>query len=290
MLETTTLRLIRHRLKMRRRIRSVVQWISHKVYPISDAFDRAPLTRAALPKAIATAPAHAKADGEIAVYSTYCGMTRSFTFDRNNRVDRYPHYFISNNPRVLQIVEAMGWRPVFLDLPISSNPVLSAQQAKVAKCLPHLFPDLARYRHVVYSDDKRRINQAEIEEIIPILAEKEGAIAMRLSPHISDNMLWEFTDSLMQERYRTQAHRMLRFIIKNTEAGKTLEADRLFTTNFSVRDQADPACAGLSERWYDDVLDCGIDCQLAFDFLAQGEPKIIDLPAPKRKKYLGKKL
>ncbi|MBE9640921.1 hypothetical protein [Salipiger mangrovisoli] len=278
-----------------RGLRKTVRRLEHSSSGISNEFDRAPLQRTALAAGIGQAALHPAPEGlgqstDMAIYSTYCGPLGSFTYDRNNRPERWPHYFVSNNPTVLEIVGDLGWKPIPLDLPISGNPVLSAHQAKVAKALPHLFPDLARHRFVTYLDDKRRIPHAELEGLRDTLVEKHGAMALRLSPHIRDNVLWEFTDSLFQDRYRAQSHQMLRYMLAQLEAGKTLETDRLFTTNFILRDMADPRTAALGERWYEDILSCGIDCQLPFAFLAQGEEAIVDLPAPPRKKYLGKKL
>ncbi|SEG09495.1 hypothetical protein SAMN04488045_1824 [Thalassococcus halodurans] len=290
MFERATLRLARHRHKMRRRIRNLVDSVSYSVYPISDAYDRAPLARSELKKVIPASPTHATARGDTAIFSTYCGRTRSFSFDRNNSARDYPHYFVSNNRRVLEIVTDFGWRPIFLDLPIVANPVEAAQQAKIAKALPHFFPDLRKYRFLVYSDDKQRIYHAAIPGEIQLLTQSGAALALKLSPHVAENVLWEFTDSLMQARYRTQAHRMLHYLLAQLDAGKSLATDRMFMTGYGLRDLHDPAAIALSEQWYDDILECGIDCQLAFDFLAQNESKIIALPAPKRKKYLGQKI
>lgn len=284
------LRLIAERRKITRSRRKAALARDEAASGLTDDFDRTPLLRENLDRAITATASHPGAEGEIAVFSTFCGITRNFTFDKNNRARDCPHYFVSNNRTALDIVQSLGWLPIFLDMEISKNPILSAHQAKVAKALPHLFPDLARHRFLVYSDDKQRIKHAELPGFIETLTDKGGAMAVKLSPHIQDNILWEFTDSLFQDRYRKQAHRMLRFLLKQMEAGKTLEADRLFMTGFSIRDMAHPRATALSEQWYADILDCGIDCQLAFDFLAQGNPDIVDLPAPPRKKYLGKKL
>ncbi len=290
MFEKLTLSAVRKRHKIRRRLRDIFRAAQHWTYPISDDFDRAPLARDAVARAVAPEPAHPMQDCAFAVYSTYCGPLKTFTFDINNRPRNVPHYFISNNRRVLKIVESLGWLPIHIDLPISANPVFSAHQAKIAKALPHLFPDLARHRFLVYSDDKQRIIHDELPGFIDILTARGGALAFKLSPHVKDNMLWEYTDSLFQDRYRMQAHRMLRYTVSQMQAGKTLETDRMFTTSFGLRDMEHPETATLNERWYDDILACGIDCQLAFGFIAQDNPLIVDLPAPGRKKYLGKQL
>lgn len=290
MFEKLTLKAVRKRHKIRRRLRDLFRAVQHWTYPISDDFDRAPLSREALTRIIPTQPAHPEKDAPVAVYSTYCGPTRSFSFDINNQARDYPHYFVSNNHRALRIAEGFGWLPIFLDVPLSKNPVLGAHQSKIAKALPHLFPDLARHRFLVYSDDKQRIHHTEIPGFIDRLTAANGAMALKLSPHVKENILWEFTDSLFQDRYRLQAHRMLKFTLAQIDAGKRLETDRMFMTGYSIRDMNHPDAAALNEAWYDDILACGIDCQLAFDFLAQDNPLIVDLPAPDRKKYLGKSL
>lgn len=288
--ELLKLRLIAERRKRTRNWRKARKARADRRAGLSDDYDRGPLERANLGKAISDRVFFPEAQGGYAVFSTFCGETKNFTFDKNNRAREVPHYFVSNNDTALEIVTALGWLPIRLDLPVSTNTILSAQQSKIAKAMPHLFPDLARHRFLVYSDDKQRIKHDELPGQIAVLTEKGGAMAVRLSPHIKDNVLWEFTDSLFQDRYRIQAHRMLRYTLRQLEDGKTLESDRLFMTGFAIRDMAHPRTVPICEQWYDEILECGIDCQLAFDFLAQGNADIVDLPAPPRKKYLGKKI
>lgn len=256
----------------------------------SAEIDLAPLALDAVRTRIPQAPVHGDDGAEMAVYSTFCGPTLNFTFDHNNTARDWPHYFISNNRTVLDIVSDLGWKPIFLDLPISQNPVECAHQAKVAKALPHLFPDLARHRVLAYSDDKQRIRHDALPGIRDQLVASGGAMALHRSPHIKDNVLWEFTDSLFQDRYRVQSHQMLRYMLSKMETGETLAVDRLFATGFILRDMAHPRAQMLNETWYQDILTCGIDCQLSFAFLAQGETDIIDLPPLPRKKYLGRKI
>jgi len=258
--------------------------------PMSNDFDRAPMARAQLEQMVSKTPLYPEVTGDMAVYSTYCGTLKSFTFDLSNTARRFPHYFVSNNPHALDAAEALGWHPIPLDLPVSDNPILSAQQAKIAKAMPHLFPDLNRHRHLAYIDDKKAVPFDDIDRGIAVLQATGAAMATRLSPHVSGNILREFTDAMFQERYRLQAHQITEFMLARIEAGKTLETDRLFTTNFSLRDTAHPRVRALNEAWYDDILACGIECQIAFAFLAQGNADIADLPAPPRKKYLGKKI
>lgn len=255
---------------------------------LSNDFDRTPLERENLGALLGPLPHHPEEPADTAIYSTFCGPLSKFTFDRNNRARDCPHYFVSNNASALNIAADLGWKPIFIDLPIRRNPVEAAHQAKIAKALPHLFPDLARHRFLVYSDDKQRIPHEELPGFRETMLAGNGAMALRESPHIRDNLLWEFTDSLFQDRYRVQSHQMLRYTLRQLESGRKLEAKHLFTTSFIFRDMFHRDTARINELWYDDILACGIDCQLSFDFIAQDEPAIVALTAPPRKKYLGK--
>ncbi|MBP0482748.1 hypothetical protein [Sagittula salina] len=279
---------LRKLLRWRRdRLRALTAWLE----PMSNDFDRAPLERAALAARIDATARHPDTVGEVAVYSTYCGTLRNLTLDRKNRARDYPHYFVSNNRSVLKMARALGWKPIFLDLPLSGNPIESAHQAKVAKALPHLFPDLRQHRFLLYTDDKKSVKYDKYPAIVERLRDSGAAMALQESSHIKDNVLWEFTDSLHQPRYMQQAHQMLNYTLEQLEAGKSLQARHLFNTAFIARDMTHPRVNAMNETWYDDILSCGIDCQLAFDFLAQGwGGDVLALPPAPRKKYLGQKI
>lgn len=185
----------------------------------------------------------------------------SFTFDKNNKPKNVPHYFISNNPRVLKIVAKFGWKPILLNLPVSNNPVESAHQAKIAKALPHLFPDLKKHRFVVYSDDKQRIDHEKVKTDIALLDSEGKAIAMRRAPHISGTILWEFAATMMQERYRLQVNKFVPFVDRSIRNGAELSDQELFLTDYSVRDQTHPETVRIAERWYEAICECGIECR-----------------------------
>jgi len=90
----------------------------------------------------------------LAFYSTYCGSTENRTFNPQPVESAYPYFFISNNEEVLSESAKVGYNPIFLQMEVTSNPVLSAYQAKVAKVLPHIFEPLSKYDLLFYKDDK----------------------------------------------------------------------------------------------------------------------------------------
>ena len=278
----------KNRVRLRKRTLSYLHRIEASLMPASNDFDRSPLLLETLKARYSTQRETVARKENTAVYTTFCGPLSRFTFNRRRPKAGHPHFFYSNNEAILEIVKDYGWHPVMLDFKISENLIESAHQAKVAKALPHILPELSEFRYLAYTDDKQDIPYEKLSEFTHTLLEKRGALAARESPHISENVLFEFADTLNQSRYRPQAHQMAQYIKKQISQGCSLEMACLFMTGFVLRDMTHPDCDRINEAWYQDILECGIDCQMPFDFLAQKENAIVSLPKPPRKKYLGK--
>ncbi|MDA7428192.1 hypothetical protein PGB28_06960 [Primorskyibacter aestuariivivens] len=283
--EKLLLKAIREYHKFRRNIRSWNRALAHMASPISDDYSRAPLSLDSVAKSAIGQGIHDHQDKNVpAYYSTFCGPTSRLTFRPQKQMGAYPKYFVSNNPKVLQIVNAYGWRPIFLDLPISSNPIESAHQAKIAKAVPHLFPDLRQHRYLIYVDDKQGVKPDRIETDLARLKSERSPMAAALWSHISGNILLEYTTGMLNERYRLQSHHMARYTMQKLAKGAQLDHARCFATGYILRDTEHPLHDSLSRKWYDDIMECGVLCQLSFNFLAQEHAEIIDLPPLKAKK------
>ena len=87
---------------------------------------------------------------KLAIYTTYCGKNANKIFS-DMRDSGFPCYFISNNQEVLKLAEQYGWIPLYLlDIEPVDDPIISATQAKIAKVLPHRFPNLSQYDFLFY--------------------------------------------------------------------------------------------------------------------------------------------
>jgi hypothetical protein len=215
---------------------------------------------------------------KLAIYSTFCGPTKAATFCQKAHAI-YPSYFISNNMDVLMAAQAKGWIPIHIsDQPVVEDPVVSAMQSKIAKALPHLFEDLMQYDYLFYIDDKYAINEALVPELVAKLKESNAPLAMKRHPFLDSNVLSEYTESLKQPRYWAQRQQMSAYIAKQVEDGLPLLADIHYATGCILRDMHHPDIEKIDQLWFDHIVQCGIECQVSFFFIARQFPNIMVLP------------
>jgi len=248
---------------------------------LSNDFDRGPLQLDTLKCFVAKTDSFTerlKASSKFAVYSTFFGASKTKTFNNAEIDSQFDHFFISNNEHILEMAKAKGWLPIFLELPVSTNRVLSAQQSKVPKALPHLFPALKHYDSLFYADDKIAFNAFKIYQLNELLIKENRAVMIREHPSLVNNILNELAVAMIQPRYQAQRDQTVAYIEKQIKCGLELCVDRLFWTSAILRNMNHIDTALINEDWYAAILDCGIECQISFDFIAQKYSSIATLP------------
>lgn len=246
---------------------------------LSNSFDRQSLAISSLNGLIASNAAIPKpVVKELAVYSTYFGSSTNKTFNANRVAEGVDHYFISNNKDILSDVEKAGWIPVFLGMELSSNRVFSAQQAKVPKALPHLFPVLSAYQFLFYVDDKIDFNVLSVKPLMEIMIKGNSSLMVRTHPSLHGNILNEFAAAMIQPRYQAQRDQTVEYIDNRLHEGLTLKVANLYWTSAILRNMGHPDTITINEDWYSNILECGIECQISFDFIAQRYSSISVMP------------
>ena len=215
---------------------------------------------------------------ELAIYSTYFGSSTNKTFNANRVAAGLDHYFISNNKDILSDVAKAGWIPIFLNLEISTNRVLSAQQAKIPKALPHLFPELTAYQFLFYVDDKIDFDVSTLQSLREMMSKNNSSLMVRAHPSLHGNILNEFAAAMIQPRYQAQRDQTVEYIDNKLHEGLTLKVEHLYWTSAILRNMAHPETVGINEDWYANILECGIECQISFDFIAQKYSSIAVMP------------
>jgi hypothetical protein len=153
---------------------------------------------------------------------------------------------------------------------LSGNRILSAHQAKVAKALPHLFPQLCAYKYLLYVDDKISFSLDSMKLWLSnSVGKKDWAIKIRKHPSLTGNILHEFGTAMIQPRYQAQRDQTTQYITHKVENGYKLDVECLYWTSAILRNMQHPDTIKINEQWYEDILSCGIECQIAFDFVAQ---------------------
>jgi len=214
----------------------------------------------------------------MAIYSTYCGTLKNFTFCGCS-YDEYPSYFITNNAEIIPIITANGWIPLLIEgMEPSDDPITSASQAKLAKAVPHRFEALNQYEYLFYTDDKYKLQESILPGLVASLRANSSPMAMKLHPWLKPNVLFEYTESLFQKRYLDQRESIISYMSSQLMAGLNIQTERHFTTNCILRDMRHRDIVNLNETWYQHIQSCGIQCQISFFFVSQLYPSITVLP------------
>lgn len=214
---------------------------------------------------------------DLALYTTYCGATKNKTLCLEPAQDYCEHFFASNNEDVLLLALQAGYTPIYLDLKVSDDPVLSAYQAKIAKAIPHTIEPLGQYDFLFYKDDKIQVDTSRIDEFIGLLQEKDSAIALRPHPFLSGNVLYEFGESMLQSRYKREWDKSIAYITQEVNNGARLNC-QMYATGAILRNTKHPDTVKINELWWQHINRCGIECQVSFDIIAQKFDSIAKLP------------
>lgn len=215
----------------------------------------------------------------VAVYTTYCGTTQNATFNpKFVSREPYPHFIISNNQEILERAISVGWKALFLDLEISDNPIISASQAKIGKAIPNIFKKIMDFDYIFYKDDKMDVDLSKIPSYIHYMNQTRSSILIRPHPFLTENILYEFSEAMLQARYRAQRDKIIAYMSEEIKNGHKLEC-QLYATGAILRNTKHPDTEKINRLWYDHILRCGIECQISFDFIAQSFDSINLLPS-----------
>jgi hypothetical protein len=215
---------------------------------------------------------------KFAVYSVYFGKTATKTIRNKKTNTKYKHFFISNNKEILHTAQSNGWHPIFVNLPVSKNRLVSAQQAKIVKAMPHLLPILNHFEFLFYIDDKVDFNVEKIFAFISSLTINNNSIIIRNHPSKANNILSEFAEAMIQPRYQAQRDQTISYITNKIKSGYSLRTENLYWTSAILRNMSHPDTRKINEDWYSNILECGIECQISFDFIAQNYNTIGIMP------------
>jgi hypothetical protein len=117
-----------------------------------------------------------------------------------------------------------------------------------------------------------------MEEYLTILKESNASLAIRPHPFLSNNVLFEFGEAMLQPRYKSQWTQTIKYITEELENGYKLEC-QMYATGVILRNMKHPDIEILNTTWYEHIVRCGIECQVSFDFVAQKFQSIALLPS-----------
>ncbi|MDE2423260.1 MAG: hypothetical protein KGN31_03495 [Betaproteobacteria bacterium] len=216
---------------------------------------------------------YVKKSKKLAIYSTFIGDSSIKTFSLKPASNEFNHFFISNNNEILKLAKSLNWIPVFLPIELSKNKVFCSSAAKIAKSLPHFFSFLKDYDYLLYVDDK--INFDLSKTLFTLAKNIDFTFLVRSHPSLKNNILNELGEAMLQKRYFVQLNQITNYIDEKIREGYLLTPKNLFWTSAILRNNRDDRVFIINEDWYQNILICGINCQISFDFIAQKYKSII---------------
>ena len=119
----------------------------------------------------------------------------------------YKCIFFTNNPKLKQEIENKGWTPVFINMPLSDNSIISSIQSKYIKFLQFLdnnrFKQLKeKYTKILYFDHKFYVQPQHIHKLINLVNNEATRVVIRETPTLKTSIWSEVNAAKGQDRYK----------------------------------------------------------------------------------------
>ena len=205
----------------------------------------------------------------LAIYTCFIGSDSN----RANCIPPLPdgidgYYFTNNKGAYLRVAQTR-WTAIWMDIPQSPDPLVSAEQTKHLRCCPHEYPLLRPYRYLCWMDSNLRIRDVgQLWDMVSNLESSASVWAFTRHPLTYTDIWGEFHESMKYEKYARQRERSYAYIESRLQAGYDEHKPTRVCSGFSVRRQC-PLVKDIGEFWYSEIQECGIECQISFQFVHQ---------------------
>jgi len=186
--------------------------------------------------------------------------------------EKYDCYYFTNNKEMFEELQRTKWKAVFDNKPETADENESAMYAKYVKAMPHRSDFIKEYDYTCYLDSKLdKVSEIFVKERIDrYFVNSEKALLLRDHVFIKDaDVMREYNESMFQQRYTKEKDRIMSYINKCLMKGLKQKIDKHSQTGLLIRNMKHPKINGINNKWYDDILECGIQCQVSFFFVKQ---------------------
>jgi hypothetical protein len=215
----------------------------------------------------------------LAIYTCFFGSDTNWTNVILDPIDGVDCYYFTNNPNTFHRLQSTRWKPVWVNLPVSSDNLVSAEQTKRLRCCPWEYEQLKPYPYICWVDSKLRITHPErIHQIVSELEVSDAVWAFTLHPIKYTNVWGEFHEAMKHEKYARQRDQNIAYIQSRLALGFDAMKPQRTCCGFNIRKQC-PLAKEMGELWLSEIQECGIEDQISFQFVHQKyEDKILLFP------------
>jgi hypothetical protein len=185
-------------------------------------------------------------------------------------------YYFTNNQNMYQRLESTNWIRIWLDIPIENDNVRDAMNTKHLRCCPREYTVLRNYEYSCWIDSKFEVTDIQkVYEMVDSLTDSK-VIAITRHPVEHKDVWGEYMLAIQYSKYYAQKEQYQIYIHKRLQEGFDKNKPLRHCTGFIVRKQC-PKTDAIGRLWYSHIQECGIECQISWQFICQlFEDSIVD--------------
>ena len=215
---------------------------------------------------------HYKPQKRLAYYTCYFGGEINYS----KMVPPVPSqtddcYFFTNNKNIYTALKSTRFIPIFMPyIRIENDAIYDAMNSKILRACPFHFKVLNNYKYLCWFDTKLTVYENKIQDVLATL--EKGPYLMAFTKHsLSDTFksVWdEYNLAITYERYSKQKDIYKNYIEKKLANGFSETIGIHYCTGFNIRKNC-KIVKEIGEKWLEDINECGIECQISFQFINQ---------------------
>lgn len=205
----------------------------------------------------------------LAVYTCFFGTHTNWANRIPTPLEGIDHYYFTNNPTTYEQLASTSWTRVWVDLPMSDDNLVCAEQTKHLRCCPEEYPQLRRYSHVCWIDSKLTFtSRTAVFDLLDALDRSAAVWVFTRHPLPYTDVWGEYHEAIKHEKYARQQDRYSHYIQSRLAMGYSEQIPQRVCCGFSLRKMC-PLAFEIGKMWYREIQECGIEDQISFQFVHQ---------------------
>ena len=186
-------------------------------------------------------------------------------------------YYFTNNSEIFERLKSTKFISIFLsEIPVENDPIKDSMNAKELRACPHRFGILTTYKYLCWFDSKLVVFEEEVDATVEILEGSQKLMAFTKHPFSGRfKSVWdEYNLAIQYDRYSDQKEMYRAYIEEQLRNGFSEEISVHFCTGFNIRKNCERV-QEIGENWLHHIRQCGIECQISFQFVNQAYSEYI---------------
>jgi hypothetical protein len=214
-----------------------------------------------------------KTNTKIAYYTYFFGSQNNYSFLIPPVPSKeYDCYYFTNNKDIYNKLQTTDFIIIFIDnIPIFDDDNKDTMSSKIYRCNPFDIDVLKKYDYVCWFDNKLKVFDEQIENIIYDLDNSDKSIVFTKHPYAERyNSIWdEFNLSMGTKKYKNEEVNYFNYITKMKKNGYNESNKNGFLYGGINIRKNNEVTKKFGLDWFNNILECGINDQISLYFVSQ---------------------